>query len=169
MQELMTLTQAASQLGVSPNTVTAWAAKLNIDLRLHPHDKRIKMLSTEEVEEIRQAIADRNILIAPARPRALPAPPPMPRLPSSPTSTDLPHRAPRGHSGGSHLPEGLVSLYSFCKVHEVDLRDAQDAIDRGYITITEGEWRVGPNIVKRALNEEQQVAFLEWLQRRRGD
>lgn len=165
MQELMTLSQAASHLGISPNTVTAWAARLNIDLRLHPHDKRIKMLSAEEVEEIRQAIGGRNALLA-IRPRALP--PPASTPPPLPASSESRPRASQGHSRGPGLPEGYISLYRICTDNGIDLRDADDAIKAEHFTITEGEWQVGPNKVKRIMSPEQQAAFLEWLQIRRG-
>jgi hypothetical protein len=160
MQDLMTLTQAASQLNVSPNTVTAWAVKLNIALRLHPYDKRIKMLAIEEVEEIRQALAERNVLIAPTRPRALPAPAPQRRIPPVPASSDLPHSASQGTTT---IPEGWVSYKQMCLTHGVSERLADKQINRSFTMHTETVYQVRGVDVKRVLDPEQQAAFLAWL------
>jgi hypothetical protein len=176
MQDLMTLTQAAGQLGVSPNTVTAWAAKLNIALRLHPYDKRIKMLAVEEVEEIRQALADRNGLVA-VRPRALPAPPKTPRLPPAPAaSSESKHSASQGHpSARDHpnrtystkppLPEGWISFEEAWRLTGIAGNWEKSQADRDRWA-TAGPFLRDRATVWWALSPEQQEAFFAHFGRR---
>lgn len=62
------------------------------------------------------------------------------------------------------LPGGLIPFRLFAGRHGIADSTTKNAIDRGDLAVTEGEWHVGNNIIKKAFDTEQQRAFIALYQ-----
>lgn len=60
------------------------------------------------------------------------------------------------------LPERLVSLNAFCRLHGVNVTTIKDAITAGKLTCHRGNWKVGAARVEYALDEAEQAAVLAY-------
>jgi hypothetical protein len=159
MATTYSLEQAMARLGVSRNTLSAWCEKCNITPSDHPYEKRVKLLTEDQIAVIRAAMEDaRSLRSAHVTQVKAITPPitPAARVPSTPSA---PSRAKKQH--GAPLPIGWVSLDSLVKELSLDRRTVdRDIADKRIAVSTDGgPWYKPPNDVKTALSPEQQVHF----------
>lgn len=150
-----------SMIGCARNTLVKWMKICEMTSETHPDDKRLRLITAGQIEEIRQRMEARGSYITPKK---------TPNPPALPPALSESHRSVSGgHSvrrASSNLPDGWVTYKQMCLQHGISERTADRAIEKGIISITTGEYRVGTADTKKAMSPEQQTAFLAWLQSR---
>lgn len=147
-------------LRVSRNRLKRWMVKLGIETTDHPLEKRVKLLTDAQVDALREAMHSVSTLVASPEPRHV-----APAVVSAQHITPVPavHSSASKPYIRSTLPDGWVTLDSLLRLHNVHKYRALEAIKKEDISITEGEWKRGSNIVKKALSPDQQEVFLAWV------
>lgn len=160
MAEHYSIEQAMGMLGMSRNRVARWMKKLNITPQDHPHEGRVKLLSEDDIQHIRDASEAASALIVPKAsnhpPLALPPP-------------DFAHSAPqrarrdpnpgRARSDKPPLPDGWISFEDAWKLTGIAGNWQKSQVDKTKWA-TPGPFLRNRATIEWALSPEQQERFI---------
>jgi hypothetical protein len=153
-RRMITLRSACRDLGISYHTLEKWMKRLEITPATHSRDFRFRVLQDEQLAEIRSARAEMPRMEMGVRVRAQEGDGARPR----------PRRSPRRVAASSDstlsddlvqspLPDGLVSLESFTRLHHVAKPTAMKGVTSGRLRIVSGgEWMKRGGRIRYALD-----------------
>jgi transposase len=72
-----------------------------------------------------------------------------------------PHQTRTFTPASSALPDGLISFRKFAGEHGIPENTAKNAIESGRLGVTEGAWKSGYAIIRKAFDPEQQRDFVK--------
>jgi hypothetical protein len=161
---MITLRDARIELRVSYRSLEKYMRMLSITPARHPVDMRFYTLDDEQLDRLRQLVAQKRALAStPARAQhgqGYGLPPAS--APVVPARSDSPLRASQQRMPPViSLPGDLVTLESFCLAHGVAKQTAMKGRASGRLPVVQGDWKSGRALVRYALDARGRAVF--WL------
>lgn len=159
---------AARRLGIDEKTLDTWAKRAGVEPSYDQFDSHLRLYSDEQLVQIAEVRAN-YWLVRGGTPYAPILPTPISKPMIAPAASESKHSASQGYSGGSTLPDGWITYKQMCLRHGISERAADKQLGKAFKIHRDTTYQVNGVEVIRVMDPEQQAAFLEWLQRRRGD